>query len=197
MNALLDEKKLHLIFDASLWIKAAFALSEVLAGVIAYFVKKQFLTTFVVWVTRNEFAEDPHDLVANILLHAIQHLSVGTQRFAALYLLAHGIVKLWLITGLLRQRLWYYPTSIGILGLFIAYQLYRFSFTHAGSLLLITMLDVAIIVLTLHEYRFLRREKMLTSPSTNATRIHGDRLVGQPYRHMPSVAKIARTKSQG
>ncbi|MCA8024794.1 DUF2127 domain-containing protein [Burkholderia cepacia] len=159
MSALFDEKKLHLIFDASLWFKAAFAISEVLAGIIANFVQKQLLLTDVAWVTRNEFVEDPHDLVANFLLHAIQHLSVGTQRFAALYLLAHGIVKLWLIIGLLRQRLWYYSTSIGIFGVFIAYQLYRFSFTHAGSLLLITMLDVAIIVLTLHEYRFLRKEK--------------------------------------
>jgi hypothetical protein len=31
-NALLDERKLHLVFDASLWFEAAFALSEVLAG---------------------------------------------------------------------------------------------------------------------------------------------------------------------
>ncbi|MDN7444297.1 DUF2127 domain-containing protein [Burkholderia cepacia] len=80
-------------------------------------------------------------------------------RFAALYLLAHGIIKLWLIIGLLRQRLWYYPTSIGIFGVFIGYQPYRFSFTHAGSLLLVTMLGVAITVLTLHEYRFLRKEQ--------------------------------------
>ncbi|MCA7982903.1 DUF2127 domain-containing protein [Burkholderia vietnamiensis] len=93
------------------------------------------------------------------MLHAIQHLSVGTQRFAALYLPPYGIVMLWLIIALLWHRLWYYPTSIGIFGVFIAYQRYRFSFFHAGSLLLITMLDVAIIGLTLHEYRFLRKEK--------------------------------------
>lgn len=98
MNALLDEKKLHLVFDASLWFKAAFALSEVLAGIIAYFVQKPLLLPYFAWVTQNEFAEDPRDLVANFLLHTIPHLSVGTQRFAALYLLAHGIVKLRLIT---------------------------------------------------------------------------------------------------
>nr|WP_230945803.1 hypothetical protein [Burkholderia cepacia] len=44
----------------------------------------------------------------------MQHLSVGTQRFAALYLPPYGIVMLWLIIALLRHRLWYYPTSIGI-----------------------------------------------------------------------------------
>ncbi|MCA7954117.1 hypothetical protein LGM43_27980 [Burkholderia seminalis] len=46
-NALLDERKLHLVFDASLWLKAAFVLSEVLTAVIAYFVQKQLLLTYV------------------------------------------------------------------------------------------------------------------------------------------------------
>ncbi|MHB8885982.1 MAG: DUF2127 domain-containing protein [Methylovirgula sp.] len=64
-------------------------------------------------------------------------------------------MKLWLIIGLLRKKLWYYPVAIVVFGLFIAYQLYRYAFSHSVWLLLITVLDVVVIGLTWHEYRFL------------------------------------------
>jgi len=163
LNRLLDEKKLHLVFEVSLWFKAVFALSEIVAGVVAYLVPQRLFLTFVLWVTREEFAEDPHDLVANLLLHTVQHLSVGTQEFAAIYLLAHGVIKLWLIIGLLRERLWYYPVSMAVFGLFIVYQLYRLTFTHSIWLLLITALDVVILALTWHEYRFLKNARKTTT----------------------------------
>jgi len=107
-------------------------------------------------LTQEELLEDPRDLVANFLLHSAQNLSVSTQRFMALYLLAHGSVKLWLIVGLLREKLWYYPTAIVVFSLFIFYQLYRFTFTHSMWLVLITAIDVVVITLTWHEYKYLR-----------------------------------------
>ncbi|MFT0167726.1 DUF2127 domain-containing protein [Paraburkholderia mimosarum] len=161
LNRFLDEKKLRLAFEVSLWFKAAFALSEIVAGIATYFVSQQRFLTLVIWVTREEFAEDPHDLVANFLLHSVQHLSVGTQKFAAIYLLAHGVIKLWLIIGLLRERLWYYPVSMAVFGLFIIYQLYRFSFTHSIWLLLVTALDGVILALTWHEYRYRRNARKI------------------------------------
>lgn len=154
-----DHKYIHLAFEWSLWLKAAFALSEIAAGLATYFVPQQFFLTFVLWVTKKEFAEDPHDLVANFLLHTAQNISVGTQKFAAVYLLAHGLVKLWLIVGLLRERLWYFPVSIAVFGLFIVYQAYRYTFTHSGWLLLITALDVVVIAITWNEYRYLKKAR--------------------------------------
>jgi uncharacterized membrane protein len=154
-----SEKSIHLIFEVSLWLKGVFALSEIAAGVAAYFFSHHFLLSLVLWVTRDEFAEDPHDLVATFLLHAVQNLSVSAQTFAAAYLLGHGLIKLWLIIGLLRKRIWYYPTAIVAFFLFIAYQLYRYSFTHSIWLLLITLLDLIVIGLTWHEYRYLRASR--------------------------------------
>ena len=140
----------------SLWFKGVFALSEIVAGIAAYFVSQHFLLSVVVWVTRDEFADDPRDLVANFLLRSVENLSVGAQDFAALYLLVHGVIKLWLIVGLLRKKLWYYPTALVIFGLFVVYQLYRYYFTHSVLLLLITALDLIVIGLTWHEYRYLK-----------------------------------------
>lgn len=157
LNKLLDEKKIHLVFDVTLWLKGAFAFSEILAGLAAYFVPQEFLIDLVYWVTTDEFGETKHDLVSNLLLQGVEHLSVGAKTFAAIYLLAHGVVKLWLIIGLLRQKLWYYPVSLIVFALFIVYQLYRYSYTQSIWLLFITAVDVLVIVLTWHEYRFLQR----------------------------------------
>jgi uncharacterized membrane protein len=152
-----DEKRIHVIFQVSLVLKGAFAVFEIIAGIFAAAVPQQFIFNIVAALTQEELANDPRDLVATYLLHAAQNLSVSAQHFAALYLLSHGAIKLWLIVGLLREKLGYYPTAMIAFGLFIAYQLYRFTYTHSVFLVLITVLDLAVIILTWHEYRYLKR----------------------------------------
>ncbi len=157
IKKLLDEKNVHVAFEISLALKGAFALVEIVAGIFAYFVTRQFLLDVMHAITQTELTEDPRDFVANYLLHAAQGLSVSSQYFTAFYLLSHGVIKLWLIIGLWRKKRGYYPVAIAVFGLFILYQVYRYSFTHSLSLLLITALDVVVIGLTWFEYRHLRR----------------------------------------
>lgn len=156
-KGLLSEHNLHIAFEITLILKGLFALSEIIAGIGAYLVTPDFLLKIVETMTQGELVQDPDDFIANYLLHSAQHLSISTQHFAGLYLLSHGVVKLWLVVGLLRQKLWYYPTAIFVFGAFIAYQLYRFTLTHSVWLLLITAVDAIVIALSWHEYRFLRR----------------------------------------
>lgn len=166
LKRVLSEKNIHLIFFVSLWAKAVFALTEIIGGIAAFFVSTQFLNDIAQWVTRHEFAEDPNDVIANFLLHSVQSLTAGTLNFAAIYLLAHGIIKLWLIVGLLRRRLWYYPVAIVVFGLFIVYQLYRYTFTHSIWLLVITAIDLVVIGLTWHEYRYLKGHPNVSATAT-------------------------------
>ena len=100
----------------------------------------------------------------------LQHLSLGAQHFAAIYLVSHGAIKLWLIIGLLREKLWYYPTAMVIFALFIVYQFYHFSFTHSVFLLFITVVDFVVIILTWHEYGYLRRHRLQPSDRSNTRR---------------------------
>lgn len=154
---LFDETKVHVAFEISLTLKGAFALAEIAASIFTYFITGQFLLDLVQAITRTELAEDPRDFVANYLLHAAQGLSVSSQHFTAFYLLSHGVIKLWLIIGLWQKKRGYYPAAIAVFGLFILYQVYRYSFTHSLLLLLITALDVVVIGLTWFEYQHLRR----------------------------------------
>lgn len=157
IKKLFDEKNLHIAFEISLVLKAALALAEIASGIFAYFVTRQFLLDLVDVMTRTELTEDPRDFAANYLLHAAQNLSISSQNFTALYLFSHGVIKLWLIIGLWRKKLGYYPAAITVFGLFIIYQVYRYSFTHSLLLLVITALDVFVIGLTWFEYQHLRR----------------------------------------
>ena len=150
------ERLIRRLFTVSLWLKGANALSEIVAGIGTLLIPQQKLLAFTIWITRNEFAEDPRDRIATSLLHAIQHLSLSSQSFVGIYLLAHGLIKLWLIVGLLSQRLWYYPVAILVFALFIFYQLYRYTHTNSVWLLILSALDAIVIALTWHEYRFLR-----------------------------------------
>ena len=153
------EENIRLAFRVSLFIKGVFALLEIAGGVLAYFISQEFLVSVITAITQDELIEDPNDFVANHLLHLAKQFSISTQYFTAFYLLSHGVIKLFLIYGLLRERLRYYPLAMIVFALFIMYQLYRFSFTHSGWLLVITILDMVVIWLTWREYKYLRRDR--------------------------------------
>jgi uncharacterized membrane protein len=111
---------------------------------------------WVAHLTQQELTEDPHDLIASHLLAAAESLSLPTKNFYAFYLLSHGVVKLLLVGGLLRGKLWAYPASLVVMGVFIAYQVYRFSYTHSAGLVTLTVFDLVVILLIWHEYRLVR-----------------------------------------
>jgi uncharacterized membrane protein len=157
MTKLWAEKNVRRAFEVSLMLKGIFAILEILGGVLVYFVTQEFLLKLILAFTKQEFIEDPDDTLARYLIQFAQDFSVNSRLFVSFYLLSHGIVKLFLIVGLMRRKLSFYPAAILVFTLFIVYQLYRFSFTHSIWLLLITLLDAVVIWLTWHEYKLIRR----------------------------------------
>ena len=153
----MQERRIHQLFEVSVLLKGVHAAIECVGGLALAFSNNQWIRHLVTQATQSELIEDRQDIVANHLMMWAQTFSVQTQHFYAWYLLSHGIVKLALVTGLLMRKLWAYPTTIVVLGLFIVCQLYRYTQTHGFGLLLITMLDVIVVALTWHEYGLMRR----------------------------------------
>ena len=152
----MKERTIHEIFEVSVLLKGAHALLECVSGILLVFISTPTIASLVKTLTQEELVEDPQDLLATSLLNYAQHFSVSTQHFYAFYLLSHGIVKLLLVIGLLRNKLWAYPASLAALGLFIIYQLYRYSYTHGIGLIILTVFDLLVMVLIWHEYRLVR-----------------------------------------
>jgi uncharacterized membrane protein len=151
------EKRIHQIFMLSVSLKGLHALFEIVGGVALYLTRT---ATIVGWLNRfsqGELTQDPHDWIASHVVKFGENFSVAQHHFYAFYLLSHGIIKGILVIGLLREKLWAYPASFMVFGAFIAYQLYRYSFTHDFGLILLSIFDLFVIALAVHEYRLLRR----------------------------------------
>lgn len=157
VHASIAETRVHQLFKISIILKGAHALIEVLGGLALYFFSTQFIVRMMSSLAATELIEDPNDLIAAHLQQFAQGFSVEAHHFYAFYLLSHGIIKIVLVAGLLREKLWAYPASFVVLGAFIAYQLYRFSYTQEWTLIALSLLDVIVIGLAWYEYRLLRR----------------------------------------
>ena len=151
------ERRIHQVFKFSLFLKGAHALIECLGGLALAFVSTDAITSLVGTLTQEELLEDPKDFLASHLVQFAAQFSVSSQHFYAFYLLSHGLVKIALVIGLLRNRLWAYPASLVVMSLFIVYQLYRYSYTHSAALIVLSIFDVIVIGLIWHEYRLARR----------------------------------------
>ena len=147
------DRVVHWLFEASLVIKGMLGGLEALAGLGLLLTPNAMVVRLVYWLTHFEIAEDPTDTLASWTLRAVQQFPVGTQQFYAIYLLAHGILKLTMVFLLWRKVIWAYPASMGVLAGFVAYQGYEFIRAGSPFLLLLALFDLAMIVLVWREWR--------------------------------------------
>jgi uncharacterized membrane protein len=153
----MQEKSIHDIFVASVLFKGIHAAVEIVGGLALYFVSTETIVNSINRWSHDQLVDDKDDWVANHLLQFASTFSVAEHNFYAFYLLSHGLIKTVLVIGLLREKLWAYPASFAVFGGFIAYQLYRYSFTHDFGLILLSIFDAFVIYLAVHEYWLLKR----------------------------------------
>jgi uncharacterized membrane protein len=142
-------------FNITLLLKGIDGVLELIGGALLFLISPASINDFAQRLTQHELSKDPHDILANHLLHFTSNLH-NTQHFAAIYLLTHGLVKLIIIIGLYRREHWSYYVAFVFLGGFAVYQLYRMTYDPSWGLGLLTVFDLFIIVLTYLEFRRMR-----------------------------------------
>ncbi|RWB52624.1 DUF2127 domain-containing protein [Mesorhizobium sp.] len=152
-----DERRIHQLFEIGVWLKGAHALIECSGGILLYVVTTDTIASWVNALTQEELIEDPNDFIAGYLSQMASQFSVASKQFYAFYLLSHGLIKLLLVIGLLRGKLWSYPASLVALGAFMTYQVYRYSYTHSPGLLVLTVFDAIVMWLIWEEWQAVRR----------------------------------------
>ncbi len=157
---LLQEKTYYLLFEASLIFKAAYSIVEVILGFLFIFFDYQTLYGIAVSLTGDELSPGQTGPVWTYVIHAMKDFATTPREFWAFLFISHGVVKLFLIWGLLRQKLWSYPASAVVFVLFIISQLYQIWYTPSLVLWFITIFDVVVVVLIIHEYK--RKKKHLS-----------------------------------
>jgi uncharacterized membrane protein len=156
----------HQLFLTSIIIKGVDGILELSGGVILFFVKSDHIAAFIQGLFHHELMQDPHDIIANYLVHASQNIATGTLFFASLYLLLHGMIKISISIGLLRRKIWMYPIASVILIFFVSYQIIRIIHFHSIILFFLTLFDVMIIFLIRKEYQMAQQKPYSSSCST-------------------------------
>ncbi len=147
------ERILDLVFLLGVLFKGLDGLVELVVGVVLLFVTPAKLQHAAARATSGELAEDPHDLIANLIVHGAAHLQHGSIVFAAVYLLVHGIVKLAIVVALLIGSRRIYPWAMAALGAFLIFQVYELVTRPSIGVAILTAFDAVIIWLTWREWR--------------------------------------------
>jgi uncharacterized membrane protein len=148
-----SEKTYHYFFKGGVIIKALISLGEIIFGFVLYFLNQTVINTAINFFTGGELQETPRDFLWNLIFHILKDFSATPQLVWAFIFLSHGIVKIFLIGGLLREKLWAYPASAVIFAAFVIYQIYQLSISFSVFLWFITIFDIALIGLILREYK--------------------------------------------
>ena len=131
----------HRLFELAIFVKGADGALETIGGLLILFVPLRSLDTVVRWLVAHELSES-HDWLADAAEHLLESLSLDTKLFASIYLVGHGLVKIFLVYALWREKLWAFPAALWFIALFVVYQLYRYTHTHSAALLIFALVDV-------------------------------------------------------
>jgi len=148
-------------FRVAVALKGLDGLLEVVVGAVLLFVRPSSINHLVRTLTAHELAQDPTDFIARHLVATAGHLNRGATLYSAVYLLAHGVAKVFLVGLVLRDRLWAYPWMIALLLAFIGYQAYQLTSKFSIALILLSLFDALVVWLTWREYRSKRQAKAL------------------------------------
>ncbi len=155
------------VFEVGIIGKGLNGAAELIGGLLLLFLQPDRIHHVVVALTQGELSEDPGDFVATHLLHTASGLTGHAVLFGAVYLLAHGVVKVALVVALLLNKIWAYPWMIVVLAVFIGYQSYRIVLTPSAGLIGLTVFDVVIVALTWREYGQQRRRREASENDTS------------------------------
>ena len=152
------------VFKISVILKGLDALVEIIGGILLLFVTHSDITRFASWLTKNPVAGGSHSYIARSINHSAQQLVHVSTLLGAIYLLSHGVVKLFVIINVLRDKYWAYPLLIIVLFGFCIFQIISIVSSHSIAVTLLTIFDIFIIILTWIEWQRKRKKRAESTP---------------------------------
>lgn len=152
------QRLIHSFFEITIVMKGFSGLFEIAIAAIFLFLKKQTIYHVVISLVHWFGVEEVSDLLGRYFLLHLGNFSLSTQYFIGVYFLFYGLVNLFLVVFLLKGKWWAYPVAITFFMLFIVYQAYRSFVHHSLPLMLFTIFDMVLVVVTWLDYRRLLAE---------------------------------------
>jgi uncharacterized membrane protein len=152
-------RRTNRLFRIALLVKAVDGAAELVGALVLLTVPGAALAALVNDIVARDLLGPPDGSLARHFEAGTAEFVSGSRTFAVVYLALHGVVKLALVVALLRRWQPAYPVAALVLGVFVAYELYRATRTGSVLLPLLAALDLAIIWLIVREYRLLRASR--------------------------------------
>ena len=132
-----------------MWWRITYGLFRAGIGIVLLKVVGRPLSEVLLSLMSHELIHHPHEGVRQ----AIEHMPFTVTYFLAIHFIFWGVLDILLSIFLLRHQLWAFPFSIGLIILFIFYEIFRFFHTHSLVLLALMALDIFVIWLIWGEYQ--------------------------------------------
>ena len=145
------------MFDVAVAVKAFNGVLEIAGGSFLV-LKPGWIGSTADALAASLLIQHPANWFAQMIGRWSDGLTADTERFASIYLIAHGVAKLFIAWGLIREKLWAFPTALVVFGLLILYQVYRLAHTHSLTLALLITVDTIVCYLIWREYGFRRTD---------------------------------------
>lgn len=152
-----NERNVYLYFKGSVLIKGFISLGEIVVGAVLLFIPSQKLVYLGDLVVASGLVGSSGGSLAIRVGDAAAMLSTIGTLFIGIYLLSRGGVKLALIVAMLKNIVWAYPWSLGVLGVFVAYQIVELFKTHSLAILAITLFDFVVMYFIWKEWGVVRK----------------------------------------
>lgn len=152
MNDDLEER----LFITGMWWRIGYGLLRITFGLAILKVVGTPLLDVVTKIMSHELLSDPNDVLYTFLATLLTNYPLDISYFLAGYFIFWGVIDVTLSHNLIRHRLWAFPLSFTLIGLFLTYGLFRFSQTHSLILLGVLLVDGVILWLIWKEYQKLK-----------------------------------------
>ncbi|HWB39552.1 MAG TPA: DUF2127 domain-containing protein [Candidatus Saccharimonadales bacterium] len=152
-------------YEIGIILKGLNGLLELTGGTLVLALSGHTISRITTWLTADALDKNPHNFIAVHVEHAGRHLASGQTTFAAAFLLTHGLLKVGLVTALLLNKHWAYPWALGVLGLFLVYQLFLLITSPGIGMALLTVIDIVILWLIWREWQLVKAK---TQPAAEA-----------------------------
>jgi uncharacterized membrane protein len=152
-----DSSFTHKFFRVSIFLKGLYSLLELIAGIALLLVNSSTISNFISNLFDHELSGIHTEAIINYITSFFSTFPPSLKLFFALYFIIHGAVKVGLIIALWFKKLRTYPIAIGVFGLFVVYQIYRYFTKPSWALVFLTVLDLVVILMTWVEWRHLKK----------------------------------------
>ena len=146
-----DTSTEHRLFILTILAKAALGVIQIATAAALQLGAAQTLPPLLRWLVEKELSEDPNDFIAARLLSLFSTAPPADLTFYKIYFLSHGLLHLIVVAAILRGARWASHAAIAVLAAFVVYQMWEWVAVGGRMLLILSVIDLAVIALTLRD----------------------------------------------